>query len=218
MNTNQLPLDAPTIPVTQPDGLIKTSDLVNDVIVNFPLWPGARPNDMYQLTLDGFAVGNKEIIPTSEADNLGELRLMLPVELLNEDGERMVGYQVTSFPGGGTAESEKRKIRIDRRGPGGPLLAAIIFPNFSLDILKGRIATYEGMEPGDLIQTVCNGTLGPAYRVHPENLTTNPIEISFTREFLEGLFSDKVNITYHVTDRAGNRSILAQSIELTLQR
>lgn len=35
---------------------------------------------------------------------------------------------------------------------------------------------------------------------------------------MEGLDSDRITITYQVTDRAGNQSILAQAVELTLQR
>jgi hypothetical protein len=218
MDTQKSPLAAPTIPVAQADGLIKTNDLTSDVLVYFPLWSGSKPKDLYQLTMNGVAIGNRELIPDSDSATSIELSLEIPIKDLNEDGSYSIGYQVTSYPGGGMAHSDTTVIRIDRTPPGGPLLAPMLFPNISLEMLKGRLAAYSGIEPGDMIQTVCNGTHGPSYRIHPENLTTLPIEIAFTREFLEGLFSDKINITYHVTDRAGNRSILAQSVELTLQR
>ncbi len=66
-----------------------------------------------------------------------------------------------------------------------------------------------------MIQTLCSR---PNYRVREDNLTTRPIELSFPRAFMEGLDSDRITITYQVTDRAGNQSILAQAVELTLQR
>ncbi|MCD5978022.1 hypothetical protein ALP94_02355 [Pseudomonas savastanoi pv. glycinea] len=218
MNTQHRSLVAPTIPVAQPDGLIKTSDLIRDVIVYFPIWEDARLGDSYQLLLTGLPIGDVKLISESELDPNLELNLTIPIEHLDEDGVYSVAYQITAYPGGGTADSNVKRIQIDRTPAGGPLLGPMLLPDHGFGMLRGKIPSYAGMEPGDLIQTVCNGMQGPTYRVQTENLTTSPIEISFTQEFLEGLFSDRVNITYHVTDRAGNRSILAQSVEITMQR
>lgn len=218
MNTQHRSLVSPTIPVAQPDGLIKTSDLIRDVIVYFPIWEEARPGDSYQLLLTGLPVGDVKLISESEPVPAHGLDLMIPIDHLNEDGVYSVAYQITAYPGGGTVESNVKRIRVDRTPAGGPLLGPMLLPDHGFGMLRGKIPSYAGMETGDLIQTVCNGIQGPTCRVQPENLTTTPIEISFTQEFLEGLFSDRVNITYHVTDRAGNRSILAQSVEITMQR
>lgn len=220
MNTKPFFLAAPNIPVALADGLIKTSDMTADVVILFPYWPGAAGGDTKQLLINNLPVGDAAPIPEPVPGSDTPLELLIPISTeLTEDGSYAISYRATNTINGVSEDSLPTVVRVDRTEPGAVTLASIIFPGISLgEVLKGRIPGYFGMEPGDLIQTVCNGTLGPAYRVHPENLTTNPIEISFTREFLEGLFSDKVNITYHVTDRAGNRSILAQSIELTLQR
>lgn len=83
--------------------------------------------------------------------------------------------------------------------------------------LKGTIPGYAGMESGDVIQTLCNDVEGPAYVVTTEDLTERPVRIVFEREFLQGLNSELIRISYQVTDRAGNRSIFAQPVELTLQ-
>jgi hypothetical protein len=83
--------------------------------------------------------------------------------------------------------------------------------------LRGRIPGYYGMDPGDVIQTLCNETSGPTYCVRPVNLTTSPITISFSKEFIDSLLTDRVSFSYYVTDRAGNRSTLAEAVELTIQ-
>jgi hypothetical protein len=210
--------EAPTVPVAEDDGLIKLSDLSTNVSVQLHLWSGAQPRDTYQLVLNGTLLGEKKMLSEPTPIEGGKLELEIPIESLSEEGIYEVGYEVVGFPSGQASRSAITHIRIDRNAPGGSLLAPVIFPNISLETLKGKIPGYAGMEPGDVIETVCNGTKGPGYQVQEENLTTTPIEIFFPQEFLEGLYSARVNITYHVTDRAGNRSILAQSIELTMQR
>lgn len=70
-----------------------------------------------------------------------------------------------------------------------------------------------GMEPGDVIQTICNETEGPRLTVDTEHMKDRPIQVAFALAFLEGLPGDSVRITYHVIDRAGNRSIEARPVE-----
>ncbi len=70
---------------------------------------------------------------------------------------------------------------------------------------------------GDVVQSFCNNALGPNCQVESVHLTTTPMQITFTHDFLNSLESDNVTITYPVTDRAGNRSILAEPVELTLR-
>ncbi|MCD5974328.1 hypothetical protein [Pseudomonas quasicaspiana] len=214
------PLPAPTIPVAQADGLIKTSDLTNDVSVFFPIWPDEILYSSARLVINDLPVGDFVQITDPRPDQDTQFELLLHTsDQLQIDGSYTISYQATSHENGVTEQSQGIVIRVDRTAPGGAMLASVAFAGISFgDVLNGRIAGYAGMEPGDVIQTVCNGIQGPTYHIQPKNLTTSPVEISFTQEFLEGLFSDRVNITYHVTDRAGNRSILAQSVEITMQR
>jgi len=215
MNKNN-ELLAPNVPAAESDGLIKLSDLTSDLIVTLPVWPFAMPDDGFQLTVDEIPVGTRIILPHPLPDEGTVLTAEIPLQSLGRDKSYAVGYLVIAAPGGGDRPSAQTSIRIDRTPAGGPLLAPLLLPNISLANVTGKIPGYIGMEVGDTIQTLCNTTEGPAYVIVAENLTTLPIEITFTREFLESLQSDKVNITYHVTDRAGNQSIVAQSVEVTL--
>ncbi|WP_268949935.1 hypothetical protein [Pseudomonas syringae] len=44
------------------------------------------------------------------------------------------------------------------------------------------------------------------------------MQIAFEREFLMGLDSKHVTFSYQVSDRAGNVSIMASLVELSMQR
>lgn len=211
-------LPAPFVPSADPiDGLISTIDLNNFIRVELTAWEGIKPGDTAQLMLgDLYASPVWTMTPDI---SIGDTILMnLDPQLLSTDGMHSLYYYSVNPENGVITSSTTIALIVDLTPPGASLLAPLLVANASFGLyLKARIPGYAGMEPGDLIQTVCNGTQGPTHRVVPENLTTTPVEISFTQEFLEGLFSDRVNITYHVTDRAGNRSILAQSVELTMQ-
>ncbi|MFK7698382.1 hypothetical protein [Pseudomonas caspiana] len=215
---NKSGIPTPFVPAADPiDGLLRVSGLNSPIDVEIRLWEGVRPGYYMQLMLNGELTG--PIWTMTDADKPGDIVSMMlsPENLLNE-GVYSLGLRATNDKSLVSNDSSTTLLIVDRKPAGGALLAPAMFANVSFgDYVKAKIPGYAGMEPGDLIQTVCNGTQGPTHRVLPENLTTTPVEISFTQEFLEGLFSDRVNITYHVTDRAGNRSILAQSVELTMQ-
>lgn len=217
-NTNKSGVPIPFVPAADPiDGLLRVSNLNNPIDVEFRLWEFMYPDYYVQLMLNGELVG--AIWTMSDSDTSGDIISMVldPEHLLN-DGVYSLGLRATNNENGVSSDSATTSLIVDRTSPGAALLAPAMLASVSFgDFLSAKIPSYAGMETGDMIQTVCNGTQGPTYRVQPENLTTSPVEISFTQEFLEGLFSDRVNITYHVTDRAGNRSILAQSVELTMQ-
>ena len=216
MNMQKNRWEAPTIPVAEADGLIKISDLNTDVIVKFPLWEGASPGDRYGLELNGASISTGVLV--SPLQSSGELvSLKIPPERLAEDGVHAVTCFGIVLENGVVLRSLPTLIRVDLTQPGSALIGPMLFANINYgEVLVGRVSAFFGMEPGDLIQTLCNNTEGPTFLVQPENLTTTPIEIRFTKDFLESLQSDKVTLTYHVTDRAGNRSILAQSVDLTL--
>lgn len=220
MNTStKYDYSAPVVPLASPiDGLLRTCDLGDSVAVDIRLWSGIRPGYYLQLTLDGELVG--DVWSMSDIYQPGDVvTLKLDSRLLAAEGEYALGFRSTNDKSEISNDSPTTPLMIDRSPPGAPLMAQMIFANASFgDFLKGRVPGYAGLAAGDMVQTVCNGNPGPVFRVRAENLTTTPIEISFTKELLEGLYSDKVNITYHVTDRAGNRSLLAQSVELTIQR
>jgi hypothetical protein len=210
---------APLVPAAAPmDGLLKTRDLNTPIHVEIQVRDGMRPGYFMQLLLSAELIGPVWVM--SNTDNAGDIvTMMIPPEYLLSEGHYALGFRATSHQSQVHIDSDTTPLIVDRTPPGSSLIGPMMVACVSFgSALKGKIPSYAGIEPGDMIQTVCNGSLDPAYRVQPENLTTLPIEIWFSSEFLEGLQSDRVNITYHITDRAGNRSILAQSVELTLQR
>jgi hypothetical protein len=114
--------------------------------------------------------------------------------------------------------SAKMTLKVDREAPGAALLAPLIVPAFTFgDRLKALLPGYAGMEPGDVIRTVCNGVDGPSHTVQADELTLRPVEIDFERELLQGLAAEHASIEYFVTDRAGNSSVMAPSVLVSLQ-
>ncbi|MEB0077910.1 MULTISPECIES: hypothetical protein [unclassified Pseudomonas] len=217
-NDKKYGLVAPTVPVADTDGLIKTVDLETDIIIHFPVWYGAKPQDSYQLLVDGTLVGELVRFPDPVPVEGSVKTLTIPVNTqLRQDGRYSIGYRATPFPGGTSADSAMTSIHIDRTPPGAALLAPIIFPSATFgDSLSGLIPGYAGMGQGDVIQAVCNEMNGPTTTVAPEHLTTSPINIKFEREFLSNLQSDEITVYYQVTDRAGNVSAPSNASSLTL--
>ena len=216
--TQQTQLHAPFVPAAHPkDGLLKVSDLEAPIDVDIRIWDGMRPGYFLQLMLNDQLIG--ETWTMGDADRPGDVvRVTFEPTLLHYDGDYLLGFRATNDKSQIHDDSEKALLRVDREVPGGPLVASAI--NAAVPAQGGLstfIPGYYGMEPDDIIQTLCNETPGPTYCVRPENLTTSPITISFSKEFIDSLLTDRVSLTYYVTDRAGNRSTLAKAIELKVQ-
>lgn len=212
-------LPAPFVPSADPiDGLIRTIDLNNFIRVEIEVWEGLKPGDTVLLMLGDYYAS--PVWTVTPGISIGDkISINLDPKLLSTEGTHSLYYHSVNAENGVETSSATTPLIVDLTPPGAYLLAPVLVANASFGLyLKARVPGYAGMEPGDVIQTICNGVQGPTYRIQPDNFTTTPVEISFTQEFLEGLFSDRIKITYHVTDRAGNRSILAQSVELTVQR
>lgn len=209
---------APVIPVADYDGLIKVSDLLAGISVNIPVDDDIKAGDLYELTLNGERTAIAHTVPLSPPLE-DYIVLNLEPQYFTHDGSYAVGYEWRTFPGGIGMDSATASVRIDRIAPGATMLAQTVFPQISLgDMLQGTIPGYAGMEPGDVIQMLCNGVEGPMLVISPDHLTKHPIQITLDRPFLDSLNSDSIRISYHVTDRAGNRSIDAQTVDLTYQR
>lgn len=219
MNYKQNGLAAPVILVAQADGLISTSDLEQDIAVHFPVWLGAKSGDSNQLLINSTLEGMPVVIPDPFPGEGAQLTLTIPVNTcLKEDGLYAIQYRATTFPGDTPADSPITMIRVDRTAPGASLLAPVIFSDINFGpTLTGKVPGYAGMAVGDTLQTLCNEALGPICVVQPDHLTVLPIEVVFDRDFLESLGSETISVSYQVTDRAGNSSILAPGVELTLQ-
>lgn len=220
MNTLQkFDFAAPFVPAADPtDGLLHIDELTSLVDVLVGVWDHMLPGFHIQLMLSGHLIGPVRALSETELPGQVISMEIAPEYLLNE-GEYLLGFRATNPVNGVEVDSKTVPLIIDRTAPGASLLAPALLPDISVgDSAKAKIPGYAGMEPGDLIQTLCNNTKGPTFLVQSDNLTTTPIEIPLTKDFLDSLQSDKVTLTYHVTDRAGNRSILSQPVELTIAR
>lgn len=212
------PLLPPIVDIADPeDGLLMTRDLNAPISVGVVVWEAARPDHYIQLMLDNSPVGDTKAV--ADTDKPGDIiKVDLSENLLVKNGVFRLSYRVTSRTTEFSNLSPCIPLKTDREAPGAALLAPLIVPAFTFgDRLKALLPGYAGMEPGDVIRTVCNGVDGPSHTVQADELTLRPVEIDFERELLQGLAAEHASIEYFVTDRAGNSSVMAPSVLVSLQ-
>ena len=222
-----IPLALPTIPAALAEGLIPNDALAMPITVNFPVWQAAEPQYTYQLVFDGERVlPEKEILPTDKPGDL--LTVQIPASLLSE-GTHAVSYRVYSPFSDSEVFSGTTQIQIDRTAPGAPQLAPIIFPEVIQNgltsseleglnnILPGKIAGYSGMAAGDEIRTYWGPIEGPMTIVDANDMGLNRVMVDFTRTFMEQADGLNASVTYTVTDRAGNVSMVSDPVMIQLQ-
>ncbi|MEB0042879.1 MULTISPECIES: hypothetical protein [unclassified Pseudomonas] len=219
----------PTVPVADPnDGLIKTSDLDTDVIVTFPVWPGAAYKDSYQLHLNETAVGKiGELDPLPPEGTL--LTLSIPVSTeLKQDGSYELTHSTVGFPGGAFFLSPPTTIIVDRTAPGTHQLGYMNFPDEAIDgltatelsamgnQLTGKIFGYTGLSKDDIIQTYWGNVQGPSLKLIGDEDGSIPIDLVFDKPFLLSLGNVAEATYYTVTDRAGNISLPSRKVTIPL--
>jgi hypothetical protein len=220
-------LALPVVPAALTEGLIPNDALTAPIIVNFPVWDAAEPQYTYQLVFDGERVlPEKEILPTNKPGD--SLAVEIPVLLLSE-GTHLVSYRVYSPFSDSEVFSEAITIQIDQTAPGAPQLAPIIFPDTIQNTLTsseledlgnslpGKIAGYTGMAAGDEIHTYWGAAEGPMTVVDADDMGLNRVMVDFTRAFLEQADGQSSAVTYTVTDRAGNVSMVSEPVMIDLQ-
>lgn len=217
MNVREpIPLPPAVVPSAYADGLLKTADLNAPIPVEVEVWPAAETGYTVRLDLDGVPVTAERVI--SDSDKPGDILILnLTPALFTDERTYQLQYRTYSPNTGVQDCSPSIPLKVDRTVPGAVRLAPIIFPGATFgDRLIGLLAGYAGMQPGDTIQTFCNGFPGPTYTVQPEDLTIRPIEIVFEREALQSFATQTAVIDYSVTDRAGNQSIKSVPVTLTV--
>jgi len=221
-------LVAPVIPLAEPvDGLLTLDALQHPITATLPCWNEALPGDHYQLVWNRVPQGTVKDIANESPGSL--LSLDIPMNLLLKEGIFQVAYVATNVRGGIGVTSPSTPIIIDRTPPGGSVLAPLLFPTSTLqglhthdltnmaDALVATVPNYFDAKWGDVIRSYWNGQAGPTHTVLAEELSSQIITISFDRSFLEQLNDGEVAVTYTVTDRAGNVSVLSQPAMLNLQ-
>lgn len=222
-----IPLELPQIPAAIDNGLIPIEHLDSPLGVNFPVWAAALPGHTYELVLDGVNIPPQK--PITESHKPGDiLSVEVPVALLTE-GTHQVAYRVYSPNADYENFSGTTTIQIDQTAPGAPQLAPIIFPDAIQNTLTsseledlgntlpGKIAGYTGMAAGDEIHTYWGAAEGPMTVVDADDMGLNRVMVDFTRPFLELADGQSSAVTYTVTDRAGNVSMVSDPLMIELQ-
>ncbi|WP_024674232.1 hypothetical protein [Pseudomonas syringae] len=209
---------APRVPVASPvDGLMPIDSLDNPVMVEIVLWSAMQPGYAIQLKLDGHLVGERKIL-TSEDRPGNVIYMQLGEENLMEERSYTLCFMATNDINQASVDTPLIPLIVDRTAPGAALLAPMLFHHINLgETLTGIIPGYADMQPGDRIQTLCNEQEGPVHEVTPDNLTERPVQIIFDKAFLLDLDSESITMSYQVIDRAGNRSIMARPVTLSMQ-
>ncbi|RMV73820.1 hypothetical protein ALP05_05773 [Pseudomonas caricapapayae] len=228
---SKAPLDAPDVAVAFHDedtpGLIPVNALSEPLPVSLKVWQAALPDYTYRLVFDAEKVGPEKLILPSHTPG-DPLSLEVPTNLLSE-GFHDIAYAIKNPINQVEERSDPFRIRIDKTPPGAPELAAIQFPAeiqngltaAELEQLGGQlvvqIAGYTGMAKHDLIQTRWGDILGPNAVVNENDMGLDKVVVTFTREFLESLGPDEKQVCYKVVDRAGNTSILSNTVAVKLR-
>ncbi|ORC60705.1 hypothetical protein BZK31_05875 [Pseudomonas floridensis] len=195
--------------------------------VELRVWPGALPGYTYQLYFNNTLVGPKKaILDSDQIDDL--LNLEIPLALL-VPGTHRVAYEIENSFNMVTELSDEIHIVIDRTPPGSPILAPILFPGLVQDgltsdeleglgnVLSGTIASYKGMEEGDVIRTYWNKVAGPMAVVSKDDMGLKRVMVDFVRPFLEVIGDVDAPVHYTVTDLAGNVSMDSEPLTVRLQ-
>lgn len=214
--TQYIPLPAAIVPAADEDGLLKTANLNQPIEVEVKVWSDAMTGHTVHLELNERPASAGRVI--TDGDKPGDvIRLYLAESYLGKEGTYSLQYRTYKPLTGVQDHSLAIPLKVDRTPPGAALLAPLIVPNATFgNHLTALLPGYAGMEPGDTIQTLCNGQPGPTHIVQPDELTLRPIEIVFEREVMQSLAADNVAISYTVTDRAGNLSIESLPVTLSL--
>jgi hypothetical protein len=198
------------------EGLLPVSALTQPLKVEFTVWDTARTGDTYQLLWNSVLVST---VKTIAAEQEGDpIFLELPVQFLQMEGAHGLAYRTVNVRNGTHEDSPAVRVEIDLTPPGRPQLGPMKFPQeieggltsaelTSLgDVLVAEIGSYTGMYQHDVIRTYWGAVEGPGAVVNNTDMGLNRVQITYTRAFLESLGDFNGDVTYTVTDRAGNLS------------
>src|SRR5450830_2062051 len=222
-------LIAPRVEQAAPeDGLLPVGELERPLSVSLPLWPNARPDDLYQLTWNNALIGEPiQLTPALQPGDI--LYSHIPASALTVEGTYQLGYRITTRPGAIAYQSQTTPLVIDRTPPGGTLLAALILPPVALDGLSNHelvalgnqltvtVPGYFDMQWGDVIQSYWGEQAGPSHTVRADQPGSDKVRLSVDRHFLERLGNGEFALSYSVRDRAGNTTVRSQAVTLKLQ-
>ncbi|MFJ3486310.1 hypothetical protein ACIPL1_23345 [Pseudomonas sp. NPDC090202] len=216
-------LAAPIIPQADAtDGLLTLEALQLPVTLNFPLWDDSMPTDYNQLLVNGLPTGDIKKVADDQPGDI--VSLEIPPVLLMSDSVYAIGYRASVLDGL-SADSPSIPMIVDRSAPGGRLIAPLIFDNdlqmLKSDALKAngnsltaRLPGYFDAKWGDVVRTYWGEQAGPEYTLTTEDPGSDHIEFTFGSQFIDLLADGEASVTYTITDRAGNLSMVSQPVVL----
>lgn len=197
------------------EGLLPLTLLGKPLRVEFEGWLAIRPGHTCQLLLDDVLIGELKTITT---ENPGEpLVLEVPAEYLVE-GVFAVAYRATNTYNNVYEDSATVRLEIVTTAPGLPKLAPMKFADeiecglTSAELtrlgeqLVAEVGSYAGIYQLDQIKTFWGDIEGPGAVVSKTATGLERIYITYSRAFLLSLGEFDGQVTYTVTDRAGNVS------------
>ncbi|EKG32551.1 hypothetical protein [Pseudomonas avellanae] len=209
------------------EGLLPTSALTDPIEVTFPAWLNVMEDISYQLLWDDKLTGDVKLIEKGTQPG-AILNVNIPVDALTE-GKHTIAYRLTNIENGTTSDSPSSPVEVDLTPPGNPLIAPIILPRETLngltseelenmgDVLTGTIASYNGMQEGDVVRTYWNDVSGPMAVVTKDDMGLKRVMVDFVRPFLELIGDIEAPVYYTVTDLAGNQSMASEYLDVKLQ-
>lgn len=209
------------------EGLLPVSALTGPIEVTFAAWLNVMEGISYQLLWDDKLTGEVKLIEKgTEPGTI--LNANIPVDVLTE-GKHTIAYRLTNIENGTTSDSPSSPVEVDITQPGAPTLAPIILPRETLngltseelenmgDVLTGTIASYNGMQEGDVVRTYWNDVPGPMAVVTKDDMGLKRVMVDFVRSFLELIGDIEAPVYYTVTDLAGNQSMASETLDVKLQ-
>ncbi|EPM60189.1 hypothetical protein A264_11675 [Pseudomonas syringae pv. actinidiae ICMP 19071] len=209
------------------EGLLPVSALIGPIEVTFAAWLNVMEGISYQLLWDDKLTGEVKLIEKgTEPGTI--LNANIPVDVLTE-GKHTIAYRLTNIENGTTSDSPSSPVEVDITQPGAPTLAPIILPRETLngltseelenmgDVLTGTIASYNGMQEGDVVRTYWNDVPGPMAVVTKDDMGLKRVMVDFVRSFLELIGDIEAPVYYTVTDLAGNQSMASETLDVKLQ-
>lgn len=233
-------LSKPVLPQVLDDGETiprdaAEQDLRVHVIPVKPPGYETRPGDRCALLLDDEVVPSPETVLPDPVPDVIELQVPKEVMQGLADGPHSIAYRIIPHPFGDPMRSQDVAFRIDRTPPGGSLLPCIIFPERAE--MDGVSAAYvDSLPNAELVGTVppyseisrydaldfylkIRGSTDEHFigRQMQEADGPSQVKIRLTLGMIDALGRDgTLDVWYHVTDIAGNRSPASPSTPLRI--
>ncbi|MBV4490603.1 hypothetical protein [Pseudomonas oryzicola] len=220
---------APLPPDGEEDNLLLESVKSDALTLTFPVPSKIRQpdQDTVQLLVDGSGIGSPVTFSGFKPGDTFSIELPA---IARPEGRHSITYQVKYYEGGGLERGPAQQFEVDLTAPGRPFLGRLSVDQDIIDngltadklkesedgtfYLESFVPSYEGVQPGDIIQGLINGEKAPNSKVINIEASDEDVELPFVREDIEAAGDGPLAFSYEITDRAGNLSLLTIPLDL----